>query len=132
MPRQCLRLTLSDVSWQTSDRICREASRPAVGGKRAPPINTKEPISVHPLDQYLTHLRVIRNNGAGTPETFYYPPPAELLNAIGHALKPELRAVNQHANINIDRAVTDGSGTPQSCSDPEIIDRVISNNRAGK
>ena len=53
---------------------------------------------MHPLEQYLTHLAAIRNTGAGTPETSYYPPLAELLNAVGHTLKPKVRAVNQLAN----------------------------------
>ncbi len=53
---------------------------------------------MHPLEQYLTHLAAIHNTGAGTPETSFYPPLAELLNAIGHTLKPKVRAVNQLAN----------------------------------
>ena len=54
--------------------------------------------SVHPFEQYLTHLAAIRNTGAATPETSFYPPLAELLNAIGQTLKPKVRAVNQLAN----------------------------------
>ena len=53
---------------------------------------------MHPLEQYLTHLAAIRNTGAATPETSYYPPLAELLNAVGQTLKPKVRAVNQLAN----------------------------------
>ena len=53
---------------------------------------------MHPLEQYLTHLAAIRNTGAATPETSFYPPLAELLNAVGHTLKPKVRAVNQLAN----------------------------------
>ena len=54
--------------------------------------------SVHPLEQYLTHLAAIRNTGATTPETSFYPPLAELLNAVGQTRKPKIRAVNQPAN----------------------------------
>ncbi len=53
---------------------------------------------MHPLEQYLTHLTAIRNTGAGTAETSYYPPLIELLNAVGHTLKPKVRALNQLAN----------------------------------
>lgn len=53
---------------------------------------------VHPLEKYLTQLAAIRNTGAGTAETSYYPPLVELLDAIGHTLKPKVRAVNQLAN----------------------------------
>ncbi len=60
--------------------------------------NTIQKNTVHPLEQYLTHLAAIRNTGAATPETSFYPPLAELLNAVGHTLKPKVRAVNQLAN----------------------------------
>ncbi len=53
---------------------------------------------MHPLEHYLAHLAAIRNTGAGTAETSYYPPLVDLLNAIGQTLKPKVRAVNQLAN----------------------------------
>jgi len=55
-------------------------------------------LSAHPLEQYLTNLAAIRNTGAGTAETSYYPPLVALLDAIGNTLRPKVRAVNQLAN----------------------------------
>ena len=67
-------------------------SRPQV--TFAPPTSNRY-LPVHPLEHYLSHLAAIRNTGAATPETSFYPPLVELLNAIGHTLKPKVRALNQ-------------------------------------
>jgi hypothetical protein len=42
---------------------------------------------MNPLEAYL------RSTGAGVPETSYYPPLANLLNAVGQALTPRVRCV---------------------------------------
>src|SRR5438270_5705956 len=58
---------------------------------------------MHPLETYLRHLYEIRSTGAGTKETSYYPALANLLNAVGHQLKPRVRCVinlkNQGAGL---------------------------------
>jgi hypothetical protein len=45
------------------------------------------------LDAYVRELRLIRSSGAGVPETSYYVPLAELLNAIGQTLRPRVRCI---------------------------------------
>ena len=67
--------------------------------------------SVHPLEQYLTHLAAIRNTGAGTAETSYYPPLIELLNAVGHTLKPKVRALNSLVKTGV--RILDGDRLPR-------------------
>ncbi len=58
---------------------------------------------MHPLEVYLHDLREIRATGAGVKETSFYPPLANLLNAIGQQLKPRVRCVinlkNQGAGL---------------------------------
>lgn len=58
---------------------------------------------MHPLESYLRDLHDIRSTGATVKETSYYPPLANLLNAIGHTLKPRVRCVinlkNQGAGL---------------------------------
>ncbi len=58
---------------------------------------------MHPLEAYLRDLREIRSTGAAVKETSYYPPLANLLNAIGQQLKPRVRCVinlkNQGAGL---------------------------------
>ena len=76
---------------------------------------------MHPLEHYLTHLAAIRNTGAATPETSYYPPLAELLNAVGHTLKPKVRAVNQSANNGAVFLTAVGFQDPGTFSYPAII-----------
>ena len=46
---------------------------------------------MHPLETYLEELRAIRSSGAAVKETSGYGALANLLNAIGHALKPKVR-----------------------------------------
>jgi hypothetical protein len=48
---------------------------------------------MHPLEAYLLDLREIRSTGAAVKETSYYPPLANLLNAVGQQLKPRVRCV---------------------------------------
>lgn len=43
-----------------------------------------------PLDLYLDEIRRVRETGAGTRETSYYPAAAIVLNAVGAALKPRV------------------------------------------
>src|ERR1700722_16038097 len=50
-------------------------------------------LPMHPLKTYLTELLIIRSPGANTPETSFYGPFADLLNAAGQALKPRVRCV---------------------------------------
>jgi hypothetical protein len=45
------------------------------------------------LEAYLRELREIRATGAAVPETSYYPPLANLLNAVGQGLTPRVRCV---------------------------------------
>jgi hypothetical protein len=58
---------------------------------------------MHPLQAYLRDLHDIRSTGAAVEETSYYPPLAELLNAVGQTLKPRVRCVinlrNQGAGL---------------------------------
>ena len=58
---------------------------------------------MHPLETYLRDLRDIRSTGAAVKETSYYPPLANLLNAVGQTLKPRVRCVinlkNQGAGL---------------------------------
>jgi hypothetical protein len=46
---------------------------------------------MHPLETYLEELRAIRSSGAAVKETSGYGALANLLNAIGHTLKPKVR-----------------------------------------
>jgi hypothetical protein len=48
---------------------------------------------MHPLESYLRDLHDIRSTGAAVKETSYYPPLANLLNAVGQSLKPRVRCV---------------------------------------
>jgi len=48
---------------------------------------------MHPLKTYLTEILLIRSTGANTPETSFYGPFANLLNAAGQAIKPRVRCV---------------------------------------
>jgi hypothetical protein len=48
---------------------------------------------MHPLQTYLSELHDIRSTGAAVKETSYYPPLANLLNAVGATLKPRVRCV---------------------------------------
>ena len=48
---------------------------------------------MHCLESYLKELADIRSTGAGLPETSYYPALSNLLNAIGHTLKPKVRCI---------------------------------------
>jgi hypothetical protein len=45
--------------------------------------STFEPMVLHPLETYLRELGEIRSTGAAVPETSYYGPLANLLNAVG-------------------------------------------------
>ncbi len=58
---------------------------------------------MHPLETYLRDLQEIRSTGAGVKETSYYPPLANLLNAVGQQLRPRVRCVinlkNQGAGL---------------------------------
>ncbi|HJT79118.1 MAG TPA: N-6 DNA methylase, partial [Gemmataceae bacterium] len=47
---------------------------------------------------YLRELYEVRSTGAGVKETSYYPALANLLNAVGHTLKPRVRCVINLAN----------------------------------
>jgi hypothetical protein len=53
---------------------------------------------MNPLEAYLTELRDIRASGAGTKETSYYTPLANLLNEVGKTLKPRVRCIIQLAS----------------------------------
>ena len=53
---------------------------------------------VHPLETYLTDLAALRASQAVTRETSGYPAFANLLNAIGGALKPKVRCLIQLKN----------------------------------
>ena len=50
------------------------------------------------LEAYLRELRDIRSSGAGTQETSYYTPLANLLNDVGKPLKPRVQCIIQLAN----------------------------------
>jgi hypothetical protein len=58
---------------------------------------------MHPLETYLRDLQEIRSTSAAVKETSYYPPLANLLNAVGQTLKPRVRCVinlkNQGAGL---------------------------------
>lgn len=58
------------------------------------------------LAEYLSELRTIRNLGAGVAETSYYPPLANLLNAVGKTLKPKV-----HCLIHLKNT---GAGLPEA------------------
>jgi hypothetical protein len=54
---------------------------------------------MHPLGAYLRDLRDIRSTGAAVKEMSYYLPLANLLNAVGHSLKPRVRCVINLRNL---------------------------------
>src|SRR5262245_32246368 len=54
---------------------------------------------MNPLETYLRELRDIRSTGAAVNETSYYPALSNLLNAVGHSLKPRVRCIINLANI---------------------------------
>lgn len=56
-------------------------------------MNTKKLTSA--IEEYLTDLRRIRASGGATDERSFYPPLANLLNAIGGMLKPKLFCVGE-------------------------------------
>ena len=49
------------------------------------------------VEEYLSELRRIRSTGGGTGELSYYPPLANLLNAVGGSLRPKVYCVSQLA-----------------------------------
>lgn len=53
---------------------------------------------MNPLETYLTELREIHDSGVATGETSGYPALANLLNAVGHTLKPKVRCIIQLKN----------------------------------
>lgn len=55
------------------------------------------------VEQYFSDLSAIRSTGANVPETSFYTPMENLLNAIGAGLKPKVRAVSQLADIGAGR-----------------------------
>jgi len=50
------------------------------------------------VETYLRDMNGIRSTRAGTKETSFYPPLINLLNTIGHSLKPPLRAISTAKN----------------------------------
>ena len=54
---------------------------------------------MHPLERYLREVYDIRSTGAAVKETSYYPPLANLLNAVGQALRPRVRCIITLKNI---------------------------------
>jgi type ISP restriction-modification system protein/N-6 DNA methylase len=60
-------------------------------------------VTLNPLGIYLRELHDIRASGANVPETSFYGPLANLLNAVGRTLKPRVRCIinpkNQGAGI---------------------------------
>ena len=54
------------------------------------------------VEDYLDDIRNIRASGGGTAETSYYPPLANLLNAVGTALKPRVFCISQLAQQGAD------------------------------
>ena len=64
-----------------------------------PVTNTKLTTAV---ENYFTDLRQIRASGGSTPETSYYPPLTNLLNAVGNTLKPKVFCVSQMAQQGAD------------------------------
>ena len=53
---------------------------------------------MNPLETYLTELREIHDSGAATKETSGYPALANLLDTVGHTLKPRVRCLIQLKN----------------------------------
>jgi len=53
---------------------------------------------MNPLEIYLTELREIHDSGAATKETSGYPALANLLDTVGHSLKPRVRCIIQLKN----------------------------------
>jgi hypothetical protein len=51
------------------------------------------------VERYLSRLRDERGLGAGTKERFYYPALADLLNAVGHELRPKVLCLSDLANV---------------------------------
>ena len=64
-----------------------------------PVTNTKLTTAV---ENYFTDLRQIRASGGSTPELSYYPPLANLLNAVGSTLKPKVFCVSAMAQQGAD------------------------------
>lgn len=54
---------------------------------------------IHIVERYFSRLRDEHGLGAGTDERSYYPALAELLNAIGHELKPKVLCLSDLANV---------------------------------
>ncbi len=75
-----------------------DARRNAVEPSRRVCELRKKGMGANPLEEYLRELRVIRGSGAAVPETSYYPALANLLNAVGGALKPKVRCI-QHPTL---------------------------------
>ncbi len=79
---------------------------------------------MHPLEHYLRDLHEIRSTGAAVKETSYYPPLANLLNAVGQSLKPHVRCVINLANV--------GAGMPDGgLFTPEQFQRGVDEPLAG-
>jgi hypothetical protein len=73
---------------------------------------------MNPLETYLTELREIHDSGAATGETSGYPALANLLNAIGHSLKPKVRCIIQLKNSGV--GLPDGGlFTPDQLKHPD-------------
>ena len=54
------------------------------------------------VEDYLDDIRKIRASGGGTAEASYYPPLANLLNAVGNAMKPKVFCISQLAQQGAD------------------------------
>ena len=50
------------------------------------------------VESYFTELRLVRGSGGGTNERSLYVPLANLLNAVGGALKPKVFCVQELAD----------------------------------
>jgi len=73
---------------------------------------------MNPLETYLTELREIHDSGAATAETSGYPALANLLNAVGHSLKPKVRCIIQLKNRGV--GLPDGGlFTPDQLKHPD-------------
>jgi len=53
---------------------------------------------MNPLETYLREARDIHATGAATDETSFYTPLANLLNELGHTLRPKVRCIINLAN----------------------------------
>ena len=54
------------------------------------------------VEEYFDDIRKIKTSGGGTAETSYYPPLANLLNAVGTAMKPKVFCISQLAQQGAD------------------------------